>query len=264
MSRATALSVRDLSVRYLNTGVNIEDITFEIERGKVLGLLGESGSGKSTVCNAVLGLLDSDTVKISGSARLQGKEILPLFWDEREKINGREIGVILQNPMTAFNPCMRIKGHFIETLCTHLLCSKSDAVLYGIELLRNVGLSEGKRVMNSYHFQLSGGMLQRVMVAIAISLNPILIIADEPTTALDSVSRTIVMDLLSLIMEQYRPAMLLVSHDLDVIASLADDIAVMKDGQIIEQNTNEKILYEPQNDYTKELLSSVRQMEAPD
>ena len=197
MNKDAILAVQDLFVHYLSTGVNIEGITFEIGRGKVLGLVGESGSGKSTVCNAILGLLDSAAVQISGSVRLQGKDILPLFWDEREKINGKEIGVVLQNPMTAFNPCMKIRAHFIETLCTHLLCSKRDAVLYGIELLRKVGLPDGQRVMRSYPYQLSGGMLQRVMVAIAVSLNPVLIIADEPTTALDTGNQAIVIELLS-------------------------------------------------------------------
>jgi ABC-type dipeptide/oligopeptide/nickel transport system ATPase component len=264
MNKDVILAVSDLSVRYLSTDVNIEDITFEINRGRVLGLVGESGSGKSTICNVILGLLDSAAVQISGSVRLQDKEILPLFWDGREKINGKEIGVILQNPMAAFNPCMRIQGHFIETLCTHLLCSKRNAILYGIELLRKVGLPDGHRVMRSYPFQLSGGMLQRVMVAIAISLNPALIIADEPTTALDTGNQAIVMDLLSFVMREYKPAMLLVSHDMGVVEALADDIVVMKDGCILEQGAKTKVLYEPQVGYTKELLASAGLMEAAD
>ncbi len=256
MNKGTILAVRDLSVQYLNTGVNIDGISFEIGRGKVFGLLGESGSGKSTICNAVLGLLDSAAVQMSGSILLHGKEILPLFWDEREKINGKEIGVILQSPMSAFNPCMKIKGHFIETICTHLLCSKRDAVLYGIELLCKVGLSDGQKMMNSYPFELSGGMLQRIMAAVAISLNPALIIADEPTTALDTANQKIVMELLSFVIKEYRPAMLLVSHDLGIISALADDIAVMKDGRILEYGTKTELLNNPQNDYTKELLAS--------
>lgn len=264
MNKDTIVAVNDLSVRYINTDINIEEISFEIARGEVLGLVGESGSGKSTVCHAILGLFDSDAVRISGSIRLQGKEILPLFWDEREKINGKDIGVVLQNPMAAFNPCMRIKGHFIETICAHLLCSKRDAVLYGIELLRKVGLPDGHRVMKSYPFQLSGGMLQRVMVAIAVALNPVLIIADEPTTALDTENQSIVMELLSFVMKEYKPAMLLVSHDMEVVAALADEIAVMKDGRILEQGTKAKVLYEPQTDYTKELLASADYQEAAD
>ena len=255
MKKDAVLAVQDLSVRYLNTDINIEGISFGVGRGRVLGLVGESGSGKSTVCNAILGLLDSAAVRISGSVRLQDRDILPLFWDEREKINGREIGVILQNPMAAFNPCMKIRGHFIETLRNHLLCSKRDAVLYGIELLRKVGLPDGQRIMRSYPHQLSGGMLQRIMTAIAISLNPVLIIADEPTTALDTGSQAIVLELLSFVMKEYKPAMLLVSHDMEVVSALADDIAVMKDGRILEHGTKTEILNEPQDGYTKELLA---------
>ena len=264
MNKDAILTVHDLSVRYLSTGVNIEDITFAIGHGRVLGLVGESGSGKSTICNAILGLLDSATVQISGSVRLQGKEILPLFWDAREKINGKEIGVVLQNPMAAFNPCMRIRSHFIETLCTHLLCSKRDAVLYGIDLLHKVGMSDGQRIMRSYPYQLSGGMLQRVMVAIAISLNPVLIIADEPTTALDTGNQAIVLELLSFVIKEYKPAMLLVSHDMETVAALADDIAVMKDGHILEYGIKTKILNEPQAGYTKELLALAGLTEATD
>ena len=264
MYRDVILAVRDLSVRYSSTGASIDNITFDIKRGNVLGLLGESGSGKSTICNAILGLLDSVAVRMSGSIRLRDKEILPLFWDGREKINGKEIGVVLQNPMTAFNPCMRIKGHFIETMCTHLCCSKRDAVLYGIDLLRKVGLPDGQKVMNSYSFQLSGGMLQRIMIAIAIALNPVLIIADEPTTALDTGNQKIIMELLSFVMKEYKPAMLLVSHNIEIIAALADDVAVMRDGCILEQGTKAKVLHEPQAAYTKELLASASYMEVVD
>ena len=264
MKKDAVLAVQDLSVHYLSTDINIQGISFEVGRGRVLGLVGESGSGKSTVCNAILGLLDSAAVRISGSVRLQDRDILSLFWDEREKINGREIGVILQNPMAAFNPCMRIRGHFIETLRNHLLCSKRDAVLYGIELLRKVGLPDGQQIMHSYPHQLSGGMLQRIMAAIAISLNPVLIIADEPTTALDTGNQAIVLELLSFVIKEYKPAMLLVSHDMEIVSALADDIAVMKDGHILEQGTKAKILSEPQDGYTKELLALAGLTEATD
>jgi len=261
MNNEVVLRVDNLSVQYLNTGILIKNINFSISRGKVLGLLGESGSGKSTVCNAVLGVLDNNAAKITGSVTLLGKEILPLSWDMREHINGKDIGVVLQNPMTAFDPCMKIQGHFTETLCPHLLCSKRDALLYGLNILARVGLHDGKRIMNSYSFQLSGGMLQRTMVALAIALNPVLLIADEPTTALDYGSMSIILELLSFIMRDCRPAMLLVSHNMNVMSALANDVAVMKNGRIIEQGSPYIIRNEPKNEYTKELMYATNILE---
>lgn len=261
MSSGLVLDVKDLSVHYQNTDICIQNINFSISHGQVLGILGESGSGKSTVCNAILGLLDTNTTKVKGSVALLDKEILSLPWDKRERINGKDIGVVMQNPMTAFDPCMRIRGHFSETLKTHLMCSKRDAVLYGLDVLNKVGLRDGKRIMASYPFQLSGGMLQRVMTALAIALNPVLIIADEPTTALDYGSRRIVLELLTFVMREYRPAMLLVSHDMEVISALADDIAVMKDGQVVEQGSFCTIRDQPRHEYTKELLNAARMLE---
>lgn len=204
MDRRRILEVEKLSVRYRKMRAGVEDIQFSIDRGQVLGLLGESGCGKSTVCNAILGLLNDKTTKRDGNIRLMGKEILYVDWDDRARINGKEIGVVLQNPFVSFDPCMRIRGHFVETLCSHLSCSKRDALLYGMELLAKAGLPDGKRIMGSYPHQLSGGMLQRIMIAIAISLNPALIIADEPTTALDAGSRRVIMELLRFAMKECR------------------------------------------------------------
>lgn len=261
MNKDIILEIENLSVQYPSTGARVEDVYFAISRGHVLGLLGESGSGKITICNAILGLLEDGTAHLEGSVRLLGKEILPLAWDARARINGKEIGVVLQNPMTSFDPCMRIRGHFEETLCTHLSCSKRDAALYGTETLRKVGLADGGRIMRSYPHQLSGGMLQRVMVALAIALNPVLIIADEPTTALDRGSQRVVLELLGFVMREYRPAMLLVSHDIDVMAALADDVAVMKDGRIVERGSFASITGHPKQAYTRELIQANRVLE---
>lgn len=261
MHSEQVLCVTDLSVRYKSTGIQVQHINFSISSGQVLGLLGESGSGKSTICNALLGLLDTKATETSGSVTMMGKEILGIPWDKRARINGKDIGVVLQNPMTAFDPCMRIRGHFIETLRTHLLCSKQDAVLYGLNVLGKVGLRDEKRIMDSYPFQLSGGMLQRVMVALAIALNPVLIIADEPTTALDYGSQEVVLELLSFIMREYRPAMLLVSHDMEVVSALAQEVIVMKDGQVVEQGALGTLQSHPHHAYTKELMHAVQSLE---
>lgn len=261
MNSETILKVTDLTVCYQETGAQVEKINFQIKRGQVLGLLGESGSGKSTICHAILGLLDRRGIDLKGSICLNGEEILPLHWSGRERLNGKEIGVILQNPMASFNPYMKIKGHFVETLCTHLLCSKRDALLHGLEQLQAVGLSEGKRIMNSYPFQLSGGMLQRVMAAIAVSMNPVLLIADEPTTALDAKNHEVIMKLLAQIMAEYRPALLLVSHDVEVMNRLADQLIILKDGQIREAGAIRDVMNASQDRYTKELLAAAARLE---
>lgn len=258
MNDIALLSIRDLSVEYRKDHTRIGRINLSLRKGEVLGLAGESGSGKSTVCKAILGLLDDRTVFLQGSIRLHHQEILHLPGEERRKINGKDIALIMQNPMTAFDPCMKIKDHFAETLRAHMSCSKKDAVLYGLDLLENVGLKERDKVMKSYPHQLSGGMLQRVMIALAIALNPVLIIADEPTTALDTGNEALVLELLAHIRREYAPAMLLVSHDMEVLADMADQVAVMKDGKILEMNGIRQLFAHPQHDYTQELMAACR------
>lgn len=262
MSKETVLSVEELAVYYISSGASIETISFSIARGEVLGLLGESGSGKSTVCNAILGLLDQKAVRVRGSIRLGDIQIRNLSWHQRKKINGKQIGIILQNPMASFNPYMKIKGHFMETLCAHLSCSRQKAVQLGLDALKLTGLKDEKRIMNSYPFQLSGGMLQRVMIAVAVSLNPVLLIADEPTTALDESNQNIIIELLAKIVTEYRPALLLVSHDIKVMERLADRLIVLKEGQVRERGSTAGLLHNPVDDYTRELLAAVRKLEA--
>lgn len=261
MDRKEILAVRNLTVHYQNTGLGVENIQFSIARGQVSGILGESGCGKTTVCNAILGLLNDKTTTFEGSVRLAEKDILHLSWSDRSRINGKEIGVILQDPFVSFDPCMRISGHFIETLCTHLSCGRKNALLYGIEMLAKVGLPDGNRVMSSYAHQLSGGMLQRIMIALAISLNPVLIIADEPTAALDASSRHIIINLLQFVMREYKPAMLLVSHDIGVLKKMADEIVVMRDGRIIETGPYLSLEKSPKHAYTRELFDADHRLE---
>jgi len=256
MNDIMLLSIRDLSVEYRKDHTKIGIINLSIRKGEVLGLTGESGSGKSTVCKAILGLLDDKTTFLQGSIRLYNQEILCLPARERRKINGKDIALIMQNPMTAFDPCMKMKGHFVETLCAHMSCNQRDAVLYGLDLLKDLGMKEPDKVMKSYPHQLSGGMLQRVMIALAVALNPVLIIADEPTTALDGGNEAIVLDLLHHIRREYAPAMLLVSHDMEVLAAMADRVAVMKEGKILEMSDTRQLFFGPQHDYTKELLAA--------
>ncbi len=217
------LSVSGLCIEYPNERTKIRNIGFSIARGETFGLIGESGSGKSSVCKAILGLL-KDRALQSGSIRLCGKELLRLSPKEQQKINGKDIGYVMQNPHAAFDPCMKIKRHFMETIKAHRHCSTREAFRLGYELLCAVGLSDAERVMESYPGQLSGGMLQRVMVAIAVSLRPVLLIADEPTGALDAGNCGIVLQLLAKAVRETQAALLFVSHDMNAVANIAEGL----------------------------------------
>ncbi|MFT3984130.1 MAG: ABC transporter ATP-binding protein [Lachnospiraceae bacterium] len=258
MNDDIVLCVDGLHIAYPEEEVKIQDISFSVRRGSVFGLAGESGSGKSSVCKAILGLLENRTSKLSGSIRFCGQELMGLSEERHRLINGKEIGYMMQNPMTAFDPCMKIGSHFCETIRAHLPCSRQDAFYIGAEMLRRVGLFDADRIMNSYPGSLSGGMLQRVMLAIAISMNPVLIIADEPTTALDAQSCETVLKLLSFVMCEYRPAMLLVSHDMNVMKKMAEHVAVMHRGRIVETGMMKKVLQHPRHAYTCRLIEASR------
>ncbi|ADY56114.1 Nickel-transporting ATPase [Syntrophobotulus glycolicus DSM 8271] len=258
MNNDIVLSVKGLHIAYPGEETKIQDITFSVRRGAVFGLAGESGSGKSSICKAILGLLENRTSIFSGSIRFCGRELTDLSGDQHRAINGKDIGYIMQNPMAAFDPCLKISAHFSETIRAHLPCSKRDALCLGLEMLERVGLSHADRMMNSYPGSLSGGMLQRIMTAIAISMNPILIIADEPTTALDTQSRETVLDLLSFVMREYCPAMLLVSHDMNLMEKMAEDIAIMYQGRIVESGSVKRVLENPQHEYTCQLIEASR------
>lgn len=258
MNRDVILEVKNLCVEYPGETTQIRNVNFTLERGKVLGLVGESGSGKSTVGKAALGILSGRTRHIAGSMKFFDRELLDLSPGQHQKLNGKDIGYIMQNPMTAFDPCMKIKTHFTETIRAHLPCSKRDAEYIGRKNLHRVGIADDSRVMNAYPLQLSGGMLQRVMIALTVSLNPVLIIADEPTSALDAGSQNATLELLRHIMKQYRPAMLLISHDMEDVFRMADQVAVMRHGRIVEQGAAKDVLNHPKHNYTCELMAATR------
>lgn len=256
MNRDTVLLVENLNIEYPGEETKIRDITFCIKRGEVFGLAGESGSGKSSVCKAVLGLLENRVQLCTGSVLLCGNELVRMPPQKHQAINGKDIGYVMQNPMAAFDPCMKIGTHFVMTIRAHFPCSKRDAQFMATDLLKRVGLADTPRVMNSYPATLSGGMLQRVMIAIAVALNPILMIADEPTTALDVQSQNTVLELLLHVARDFRPAMLLVSHDMKVMSRLADNIAVMYQGKIVEEGPTIQMLNAPRHEYTRRLIEA--------
>ncbi|MFF2588828.1 ABC transporter ATP-binding protein [Peribacillus butanolivorans] len=234
----------------------VHDVSFKLEAGKVLGLVGESGSGKTMTCMSLLNLLPEKAKVVQGSIKFKNIDLLNVSTEDLRKVRGSEIAMIMQNPMIAFNPVRTIGRHFIETLRTHLPITKQQARKIAVEYLEKTDLPNPENVLKQYPFQLSGGMLQRVMIAITMSLSPSIIIADEPTTALDSTNQLQVLKQLDKLRKEYNTCILLVSHDLGVIAQLADEVAVMYGGYIVEKAPVLKLLNRPMHPYTKVLLES--------
>ncbi|TKH45901.1 nickel import ATP-binding protein NikD [Paenibacillus terrae] len=232
----------------------LEPIHFELKKGQVLGLVGESGSGKTVTCNALLQLLDRQTMDVEGSVRLNGRELNGMASEEIRRIRGKEIAFIMQNPMSAFTPVYTIGSQFMETIRTHTGLTTRQARDLAISALENMNLPNPAKLMKRYSFQLSGGMLQRVMIAISMCLRPAVVIADEPTTALDVVNQLQVLRELNRLRTEYDTSILLISHDLGVISQMADEVAVMQRGRIVEQAEVHQLFDQPQHDYTKMLL----------
>ncbi|AIW42272.1 MULTISPECIES: ABC transporter ATP-binding protein [Paenibacillus] len=255
--RAKVLEVSGLQVK-LKTGAGavslLEPTHFELKKGQVLGLVGESGSGKTVTCKALLQLLDRQTMDVEGSVRLNGRELNGMVAEEMRRIRGKEIAFIMQNPMSAFTPVYTIGAQFMETVRTHTGLTKRQAHELAITALENMNLPDPAKLMKRYSFQLSGGMLQRVMIAISMCLRPAVVIADEPTTALDVVNQLQVLRELDRLRTEYNTSILLISHDLGVISQLADEVAVMQQGRIVEQAEVHQLFDHPQDEYTKMLL----------
>ncbi|MBT2698491.1 nickel import ATP-binding protein NikD [Bacillus sp. ISL-40] len=257
--QSNVLQVRDLHVQVkTKTGATtlVEDINFELKRGEVLGLVGESGCGKTVTSMSILQLLNRKTTTIEGSIVLKGSELNGLGEKEMRMIRGKDIAFIMQNPMNAFTPVFTIGHQFIETIRTHTQWNKKQATELAIEAMHHVNLPDPVKLLKYYPFQLSGGMLQRVMIAIAACLHPAVIIADEPTTALDVNNQKKVLYHLDKIRSEYGSAILLISHDLGVISEMADEVAVMQNGRIVEKAGVFQLFDDPQHEYTKKLLNA--------
>ncbi|PAY13754.1 nickel import ATP-binding protein NikD [Bacillus sp. 7705b] len=257
--QSPVLQVRDLHVQVkTHKGVStlVQDVNFELKRGQVLGLIGESGCGKTVTGMSILQMLDQKTTKVKGSISLLGRELNGLADKEMRKIRGKEISYIMQNPMNAFTPVFTIGHQMIETIRTHTSFNKKQAKELAIEALHNVSLSNPIKLLKSYPFQLSGGMLQRVMIATAVCLHPSILIADEPTTALDVNNQKTVLKHLDAMRSECGTAILLISHDLGVIAEMADEVAVMQKGRIAEKADVFQLFDAPKHEYTKKLLGA--------
>ena len=254
-----ALQVKDLSVAVKTAHGAlplVQNLKLDLKPGKVLGLVGESGSGKTVTCMALLQLLNSKSMSVEGSIQLRGQELNGLKQKEMRKVLGKEIGFIMQNPMNAFTPVYTIGNQFVETIRTHTTLTKKQAIDLAISSLESMNLKEPSKIMKMYPFQLSGGMLQRVMIAISMCLRPSVVIADEPTTALDVTNQLKVLRELDRLRTECGTSILLISHDLGVISELADDVAVMRNGRIIEKADVFQLFDHPKHEYTKKLLQA--------
>ncbi|MEG7380342.1 nickel import ATP-binding protein NikD [Bacillus subtilis] len=257
--QSPVLKVRDLHVQAkTQKGVStlVQDVNFELKRGQILGLIGESGCGKTVTGMSILQMLHQKTTKVEGSISLQGRELNGLADQEMRKIRGKDVAYIMQNPMNAFTPVFTIGHQMVETIRSHTSFNKKQAKELAIEALHNVNLSNPVKLLKSYPFQLSGGMLQRVMIATAVCLHPAILIADEPTTALDVNNQKTVLKHLDAMRSECGTAILLISHDLGVIAEMADEVAVMQKGKIAEKADVFQLFDAPKHEYTKKLLGA--------
>jgi len=254
------LDVQDLTVTFQGSGppvTAVDRVSFQVARGETLGLVGESGSGKSITAFSLLRLVPPPGRITGGRILFEGRDLLTLSEREMREVRGARISLIFQEPMTALNPVMRVGDQIAEALTVHGMASRSDARLRAIELLEAVKIPDAGRRVRDYPHQLSGGMRQRVMIAIALACRPPLIIADEPTTALDVTIQAQVLDLMRELKARFDLALLLITHDFGVIAEMADRVAVMYRGRLVEHGPVRQILREPVHDYTRALLAAV-------
>lgn len=258
------LNIKNLSVGFKNIlnkenqeKLVVHDVSFSLAKGETVALVGESGSGKSVTALSILGLLNYPTAfHPSGSVMLDGKELLNLPEKEFMKIRGHRIGMIFQEPMTALNPLHTILQQISEPLFLHFNMNKSNARLKVIELLHVVGFVDAEERLNAYPHQLSGGQRQRVMIAMALACEPDILIADEPTTALDVTLQATILDLIQSLQKRFQMGLLLITHDLGVVVKMADKMVVMKDGEVVEQGMTKDVMNNPTHPYTKHLIDS--------
>lgn len=239
----------------------VDGVSFTVERGKTLAIVGESGSGKSVTSQALMGLVNKRNADVDGYAWVGDQELITASESELRRLRGAQVAMIFQDPFASLHPFYRIGNQLVEAVRAHQSVSKSEARQQALRMLQRVGIPNAERRLDDYPHQLSGGMRQRVMIAMALINGPSLLIADEPTTALDVTVQAQIMELLAELQQQFNTAIILITHDLGVVADVADDIAVMYAGRIVERGTLNDIFYDPQMPYTVGLLSSVPRLD---
>ncbi len=267
MSEEIILNVEHLTVSFTTkrgTAKAVNDVSFTLRKGEILGLVGESGCGKSVTSKSILRILPPEIAKVSGTVAYRGTDILALPMKELEKYRGNQISMIFQEPMVSLDPLFTVGNQLREVLMVHEKIKKEEADQKVLAMLKEVGIPSPEIRMKQYPFEMSGGMRQRVMIAMALLLHPDILIADEPTTALDVTIQAQILKLLKDINRKFGTAIILITHDLGVIAECADEVAVMYAGRIVEKATVREIFKDPKHPYTQGLLRSVPTLEKQD
>jgi peptide/nickel transport system ATP-binding protein len=260
------LQVDDLRVHFrTEDGVvkAVDGVSYAVERGKVLGIVGESGSGKSVANLTIMGLTRSRNADISGRAMFEGRDLLTFGNEDIRRVRGGEIAMIFQDPLSSLHPFYKVGRQLVEAIRAHQSLSKAQARDLAVELLGLVGIPEPARRIDSYPHEFSGGMRQRAMIAMALSNDPKVLIADEPTTALDVTVQAQILSLIERLKDELGMAVIVITHDLGVVAEMADDIAVMYAGRIVERAAAERLFSAPEHPYTWGLLHSIPRVDAP-
>ena len=260
------LEVTDLKVRFTTEDgelTAVDGASFEVRAGEVVAIVGESGCGKSVTAQTIMGLTRVENAEATGSIRFDGEELLKASDEELRRVRGNRISMIFQDPMTSFNPFYRIGKQIVEQIQAHRDVSDEEAMKTAVEMLKSVGIPDAERRARSYPHEFSGGMRQRAMIAMALSLDPEMLIADEPTTALDVTIQSQILKLLEELNKRYGLAVVLITHDLGVVAEIADRVLVMYAGRVVEEGTLEDIFYDPQHPYTWGLLGSLMRLDQP-
>ena len=235
----------------------VNGVSFNLDRGKVLGIVGESGSGKSVTAYSIMQILEKTGKIVSGSIKVDGKELVGISEKEMKNVRGNKISIIFQDPMTSLNPTYTIGHQLMEAILLHTDRNKREAYDRAVEMLRLLNVNEPEKRMKQYPFEFSGGMRQRVMIAMALACEPDILIADEPTTALDVTIQAQILELMQSLQKELGMAIIMITHDLGVVAQMCDEVIVMYAGSICEQGTADEIFYNPKHEYTKGLMRSI-------
>lgn len=260
------LEVKNLKVHFETengTVTAVDDVSFSVKRGETVGVVGESGCGKSVTAESILRLLNEKHTNYEGNILFEEKDILKFSYSELQKVRGNDISMIFQDPMSSLNPVYTVGNQIVEALLLHQNLTKKEAEAKAVEMLKLTGIPLPEKRVNEYPHELSGGMRQRVMIAMALSCKPKLLIADEPTTALDVTTQSQILDLINELKDEFNMGTIMITHDLGVVAEVCTKVVVMYLGQVIEEASVESIFSSPLHPYTQGLLKSIPQIEGP-